>query len=89
MSRALLLAPMLAAQVASAAPQSTLTAGTAASSPSMQDASAVDRLAKSLADELRALPAEAPVALHLSGGSAELRRAVGTGLAARLASAGL
>ncbi|MCP3140588.1 VCBS repeat-containing protein [Pyxidicoccus xibeiensis] len=82
MSRALLLAPLLAALAAGAAPQ------TPAPTPT-QDASAVDRLAKSLADEVRAVPAEAPVALHLSGGSAELRRAVATVLAARLSAAGL
>ena len=80
MSRAPLLA-LLAALAAGAAPQPSPTAP--------ESASAVDRLAKSLAESVRALPAEAPVALHVSGGSAELRRAVGTVLAARLAAAGL
>ena len=78
-SRALLLAPLLAALAAGAAPQP------APATSAAQDAPAVERLAKSLADAVRALPAEAPVALHLAGGSAELRRAVGTVLAARLA----
>jgi hypothetical protein len=83
-----------AALAAGAAPLSLLaelTAGAAphAPSPALGDTSAVDRLATSLADAVRALPAEAPVALHLSGGSSELRRAVGTVLAARLAAQGL
>jgi hypothetical protein len=82
-SRALLLAPLLAALAAGAAPQS------APTPTAPENASAVDRLAKSLADAVRALPAEGPVALHLSGGSAELRRALGTVLAARLADTGL
>nr|WP_211194504.1 VCBS repeat-containing protein [Pyxidicoccus fallax] len=72
---------MLAALAAGAAPQSP--------PPAPENASAVDRLAASLAESVRALRAEAPVALHLSGGSAELRRAVGTVLAARLSAAGL
>jgi hypothetical protein len=72
---------LLAALAAGAAPRSP--------PPSPESASAVDRLAQSLAESVRALPAEAPVALHVSGGSAELRRAVGTVLAARLAAAGL
>ncbi|MCY1021267.1 FG-GAP repeat domain-containing protein [Pyxidicoccus sp. MSG2] len=80
-SRALLLAPLLAALVAAPRP------APAASTP--QDASAVDSLAKSLAEAVRALPAEAPVALHLSGGTAELRRAVGSVLAARLSALNL
>ncbi|MCP3099882.1 VCBS repeat-containing protein [Myxococcus sp. K15C18031901] len=76
MSRALLLTSLLAA----------LAAGAASNPTSVPDkASAVTRLTWALADDLRALPVEAPVALHLSGGSAELRRAVGSLLAARLA----
>ncbi|HZI10468.1 MAG TPA: VCBS repeat-containing protein [Myxococcus sp.] len=80
MSRALLVAA-LAALVAGAAPQP--------APPSAEGASAVDRLADSLAGTVRELSPEAPVAVHLSGGSAELRRAAGTELAARLAEAGL
>ncbi|WP_342375131.1 VCBS repeat-containing protein [Myxococcus stipitatus] len=60
-------------------------------SPSTSDTSApaVQRLSQALATSVRALPAEAPVALYLSGGSAELRRAVGSVLAGRLAAVGL
>ncbi len=82
MNHALLLAPLLAALTAGVASPS-------ASATAPQDASAVDRLGKALADAVRALPAEVPVALHLSGGSAELRRAVGTVLAARLSALGM
>ncbi|RKH58659.1 FG-GAP repeat domain-containing protein [Corallococcus llansteffanensis] len=46
---------------------------------------ATARLAQAVADAIRAAPAEAPVAVSLSGGSAELRRAFGTLLASRLA----
>ncbi|NOK11745.1 FG-GAP repeat domain-containing protein [Corallococcus exercitus] len=47
------------------------------------------RLALAVADAIRGAPAEAPVALCLSGGSAELRRAFGTLLAARLSAMNL
>jgi hypothetical protein len=76
-SRALL----LAALVAGALPRPATAAGEAPP--------AITRLSDSLAEAVRALSAEAPVALHLSGGSAELRRAAGSELAARLAQAGL
>ena len=46
---------------------------------------ATARLAQAVAEAIRAAPAEAPVAVSLSGGSAELRRAFGTLLASRLA----
>lgn len=79
MSRALLLAALVAGAAPQPAPAPAATEG----------AAAVTRLAQSLAETVRKLPAEPPVALHLSGGSAELRRAAGTELAARLAQAGL
>jgi len=79
-SRALLLASVLAARVAGAA---------SSAPPSVEQGAAVPRLARELTDDLRALSAEAPVALHLSGGTPELRRAVGSVLAARLAAADL
>lgn len=79
MSRARVLAPLLFAFAASAASQT---------SPD-ETASAVQRLARELSASVRALPAEAPVALYFSGGSAELRRAVGSVLAARLSAEGL
>lgn len=83
MSRALVLALSwgLCAFAASAAP---------VSSPAPDNnVPAVQRLSQAVATSVRALPAEAPVALYLSGGSAELRRAVGSVLAARLAAVGL
>ena len=46
-------------------------------------------LGRKLNQDVRAMKPEAPVALHLSGGAPELRRAFGTLLASRLASAGL
>ncbi|MFY2561310.1 VCBS repeat-containing protein [Corallococcus terminator] len=79
MSRALVLAPLLLALAASAASQSS----------NDDTATAVQRLARELASSVRTLPAEAPVALYFSGGSAELRRAVGSVLAARLSAEGL
>ncbi|WP_426730151.1 VCBS repeat-containing protein [Myxococcus faecalis] len=60
-----------------------------AASSSSEGASAVQRLAGELATAVRKLPAEAPVGLYLSGSSAELRRAVGSVLTSRLASANL
>ena len=47
------------------------------------------RLALAVADAIRGAPAEAPVAIVLSGSSAELRRAFGTLLAARLSAMNL
>lgn len=47
------------------------------------------RLAVAVADAIRGAPAEAPVALCLSGSSPELRRAFGTLLAARLSAMSL
>ncbi|RKG58134.1 VCBS repeat-containing protein [Corallococcus sp. AB011P] len=47
------------------------------------------RLALAVADAIRGAPAEAPVALSLSGSSPELRRAFGTLLAARLSAMNL
>ncbi|RYZ37430.1 MAG: VCBS repeat-containing protein [Myxococcaceae bacterium] len=49
------------------------------------DPPATARLAVAVAEAIRAAPAEAPVAVSLSGSSAELRRAFGTLLASRLA----
>jgi hypothetical protein len=57
--------------------------------PSAPSAPALERLAQAVASDVRALKSEPPLALHLSGGAPELRRAFGTLLAARLASAGL
>ncbi|SET64173.1 FG-GAP repeat domain-containing protein [Stigmatella erecta] len=45
----------------------------------------VERLAQFVAEDVRAQSPEAPVALHLSGASPEMRRAMGTLLASRLA----
>jgi len=50
---------------------------------------ALERLAQAVATDVRAAKPEAPVALSFSGGAPELRRAFGTLLASRLASAGL
>jgi hypothetical protein len=50
---------------------------------------ALERLARAVAEDVRAARPEAPVALFLSGASPELRRAWGTLLAARLAEQGL
>jgi hypothetical protein len=50
---------------------------------------ALERLAQAVATDVRAMKPEPPVALHLSGGAPELRRAFATLLASRLASAGL
>ncbi|WNG56070.1 VCBS repeat-containing protein [Archangium gephyra] len=85
MSRALAAALLLAALPAAAAqtpapPQATTAA------PATP---ALERLAQAVATDVRAMKPEAPVALHLSGGAPELRRAFGTLLASRLASAGL
>ncbi|KFE72356.1 FG-GAP repeat protein [Hyalangium minutum] len=49
----------------------------------------VERLVQLVADDVRALRPEPPVALHLSGSSAELQRAFGTMLASRLAASEL
>ncbi len=76
MSRALLLALLLSSHSATAAPE-----------PSTPPA--VEQLAQGLFEDVRALKLEPPVALHLSGGAPELRRAFGTLLAARLGAAGL
>ncbi|XHF14971.1 VCBS repeat-containing protein [Archangium gephyra] len=50
---------------------------------------ALERLAQAVATDVRAMKPEPPVALHLSGGAPELRRAFATLLASHLASAGL
>ena len=52
-------------------------------------APSLERLADAVAADVRAARPEAPVALSLTGGAPELRRAFETLLAARLASAGL
>jgi hypothetical protein len=49
----------------------------------------VVRLAQQVTEDVRAFKPEPPVALHLSGSSPELRRAVGTLVAAQLAAAEL
>jgi hypothetical protein len=49
---------------------------------------ALERLAQAVASDVRSVKPEAPVTLSFSGGAPELRRAFGTLLAARLASAG-
>jgi hypothetical protein len=71
----------------------TLLLSTLAAAPATAPAPAappsVVRLAHLVTEELRALKPEPPVALHLSGSSPELRRAVGTLLAANLAAAEL
>jgi hypothetical protein len=54
-----------------------------------EKAPAAARLALAVADAIRGASAEAPVALSLSGGSPELRRAFGTLLAARLSALNL
>ncbi len=54
-----------------------------------QAAPALERLAQAVATEVKTQRPEPPVALHLSGGAPELRRAFGTLLAARLGAAGL
>ncbi len=65
----------------------TLLLTTLAAAPSSEPSAppSVERLAGLVAEDVRALSPEPPVALHLSGSSAELQRAVGTLLAARLA----
>ncbi len=63
-------------------------AARAASAPPAPDAPSVERLAHAVAEDVRALAAEPPIALHLSGASPELRRAFGTVLASRLATEG-
>ncbi|HYO56661.1 VCBS repeat-containing protein [Archangium sp.] len=87
MSRALAAALLLSALSAPAAqpppPQS------APAAPSTSAAPALERLAQAVAADVRAMKPEPPVALSLSGGAPELRRAFGTLLASRLASAGL
>ncbi|WP_141592289.1 VCBS repeat-containing protein [Myxococcus sp. AB056] len=76
-TRALLLAPVLATLVARAAPASDTTA-------------ALPRLARQVTGAVRAQRGvESPVAVNVTGGSAELRRAVSTMLASQLSSAGL
>ncbi|PTL78887.1 hypothetical protein DAT35_37225 [Vitiosangium sp. GDMCC 1.1324] len=61
----------------------------AQAAPSTPEASALERLAQAVASDVREVKPEPPVALFLSGGAPELRRAFGTLLASRLASAGL
>ncbi len=71
----------------------TLLLSTLAAAPAPAPAPAappsVARLAQLLTEEVRALKPEPPVALHLSSASPELKRAVGTLLAASLAAAEL
>ncbi|HYO71741.1 MAG TPA: VCBS repeat-containing protein, partial [Archangium sp.] len=85
MSRALAAALLLAALPAPAA-QTPAPPPAATAAPATP---ALERLAQAVATDVRAMKPEAPVALHLSGGAPELRRAFGTLLASRLASAGL
>ncbi|MFY0565550.1 FG-GAP repeat domain-containing protein [Archangium lansingense] len=87
MSRALAAALLLAALPAPAAQTPPPPATQAA--PSTPATPALERLAQAVATDVRAMKPEPPVALHLSGGTPELRRAFGTLLASRLASAGL
>jgi hypothetical protein len=69
---------------------STLAAAPApAPAPAPAAPPSVVRLAQLVTEEVRALKPEPPVALHLSGSSPELRRAVSTLLAANLAAAEL
>jgi hypothetical protein len=86
-SRALAAALLLAALPAPAAnptpPRPT------ADAPAAPVAPALERLAEVVATDVRALKPEPPVALSFTGGAPELRRAFGTLLASRLASAGL
>lgn len=84
MSRALAAALLLAALPAPAAQPPPPPAPQAAPATP-----ALERLAQAVATDVRAMKPEPPVALHLSGGAPELRRAFGTLLASRLASAGL
>ena len=72
---------------ASTAPASRAPATTA--SPAPAGPPSVDRLVQLIAEDVRSLKPEPPVALHLSGSSAELQRAVGTLLASRLAASEL
>jgi len=76
-SRILALAPVLATLPAQAAPASA------------ESTAAIPRLARQVATAVRAQRVEAPVAVNVTGGSAELRRAVSTMLASQLAAAGL
>ncbi|MBJ6761873.1 VCBS repeat-containing protein [Myxococcaceae bacterium JPH2] len=58
-------------------------------SPITEATPALPRLARAVADAVRAASPEAPIAVSLNGGSVELRQAFGTLLASRLAAAGL
>lgn len=87
MSRALAAALLLAALPAPAANLSPRQPDPGA--PSAPAMPALERLAQAVAADVRALQPEPPVALYLSGGTPELRRAFGTLLASRLASARL
>ena len=82
MSRALITALLLAATSVPAAQPTPPSPGV----PSAPATPALERLAQDVASEVRALKSEPPVALHLSGGTPELRRAFGSLLASRLAS---
>jgi hypothetical protein len=86
-SRALAAALLLAALPAPAAnPQVPPPAPGAPSTPATP---ALERLAQAVAADVRSIQPEPPVALYLSGGAPELRRAFGTLLASHLASARL
>ena len=98
MRRALatLLLSTLAAAAQPPAPAPSTPAPKPATGPSAAPASAaqaappsVEQLVQLVADDVRALKPEPPVALHLSGSSAELQRAFGTLLASRLAASEL
>jgi hypothetical protein len=64
---------------------STLAATPAAPTPAPAAPPSAVRLAQLVTDDIRAFKPEPPVALHLNGSSPELRRAMGTLLAAQLA----
>ncbi|WP_239469923.1 FG-GAP repeat domain-containing protein [Archangium violaceum] len=87
MSRALAAALLLAALPAPAA--NPLPPQLAPGAPSTPAAPALERLAQAVAADVRSVRPEPPVALHLSGGAPELRRAFETLLASHLASARL
>ncbi|WNG49241.1 VCBS repeat-containing protein [Archangium minus] len=90
MSRALAAALLLAALPSPAAKPTQRSPIPAAPSASETAATpALERLAQAVTSDVREVKPEPPVALYLSGAAPELRRAFGTLLASRLASAGL
>lgn len=85
--------PAPAAPKSTAAPRPTSSAPAAPAAPAVMAPAApvapagspsLERLIQLVAEDVRALKPEPPIALHLSGTSAELQRAAGTLLAARL-----